>query len=1411
MNETVTVIDVVAQVTDDTASGAQSAARNVSRLEQSMTKLRSRIDGMKGKSKLEVRAEMRDMATSGIQRIASAGKKLAGKVWTVTLKAKDFVTAPFRKIAGLLSNPIAQAAAFAGVSLGVADTVNTFKSFEQGMANVKAISGATGAEFAELTATAKHLGETTMFSAAQAAGAMENLAMAGWKSRDIVAGMPGLLDLAAAGDVELATAADVTSSALAQFNMAANESTRVADVLAAAATNSKTDVAGLGESLKMAGTQAGALGYSIEDTALALGLMGNAGVDASSAGTALRSTLARMAKQEGLSADETNAVTEAMQKVGVSLTTTEGKSKSLMAVMKELRKGFQGMSETEKAATASNLAGMYAQSGLLAIVNASEEKFNELAAAIENAEGSASRMKDIRMDTLQGSLYYLQSAAEGVKIALGEKLSPYLRRLIDWLTRKMPTIQNAVGGTVDFITAKIDDVSKAVASLTRSPEWKRAETLWDKVELAWDKLIAEPFDEWWSGTGKAWLAEKAQGIGSGIGTALKSGILALLGVDVTGAVGNGMSIGKSFAEGFMDGFDAKAVAKGISEAFKAAAKDAAGVFTGESSSTSGLSAALLGYGALKLGAGKLAVSGAGKLFGITSKWLSNSSIGEGFRLFNTAQQDPRVVGSAAQSALGLAQSGALGFGMRIGATAGRLKNYIMTGTSKIGALGAGSVTAGIGGAVASGASLISALKDVSTAVKTNDIGERGANAHSAMLKGAGVGAGAAIGAGIGALIPIPGIGVGVGALVGAGLGGLVGMYKGNKVKSDYYEKEAARANAPALAAEQAQYKSQELKDALADASVSADDFAKMLEKTVRVDISKHFGKVALSASEIANIAGSITNMGDAEAAESFQNAASSKQSAYQSIGSHAGNLGKLNWKIGLGLALDENERASWEQELNGIYYSVQDYLNNAHYEANTAIKLLVGPDSDFDFTGLDSVYSSLNERLQGLGEQYKGKIELALEDGVITLDEQAEIQNLQDQITAITSKVAEIETTASMKALQIKYSGAALDADSFAALQSELAAQVQNATKTYDDALKVGIQSLELQLGEGVIDQEKYDAQIQALSEQYEAKIHDLQIAVESFQLQSIADAYARDLDGILPDIQGTTAEKLQTAIGNAMASGVDVTAWSAETAAKWLGIESLNKETQTAITGLVSSVAETLPKSMREGITKSFEDAELGESVGSDLSSGIANTNMAKVQSAVDIVREKTKNVFSSTFEKGFDIQTSVRINADYILNDPSIMSKISGSASISGGIAKNANGSIVSGPLLSLVGEDGPEAIIPLSGKYRGRGLDLWEKAGALLGVKQYAEGDIVGYDFPAADPGSSNGTNAVVPVTIENLTFEIRVDGGGKDGQALANEIAKTIREQMPEITNQVAQRIAEALQQIYSNTPKANWKR
>ena len=789
MNDSVTVIDIVAQVTDETSSGARSAEANVSKLERSMMNLQKQIMGMKGKSKLEVKATLKDMASKGIQSVANAGKKIAGKVWTVTLKAVDLVTAPFKKIVSLIANPMTQMAAFAGVSFGVADTINTFKDFEQGMANVKAISGATGEEFDELTATAKKLGETTMFSAAQAAEAMENLAMAGWKSKDIVAGMPGLLDLAAAGSVDLATAADVTSSALAQFNMDASESTRVADVLAATATNSKTDIAGLGESLKMAGTQAGALGYSIEDTALALGLMGNAGVDASSAGTALRSTLARMSKQEGMTAEESNAMAQAMKKVGVSLTDSQGRSKSLMTVMKELRAGFQGMTETEKAATAANLAGMYAQSGLLAIVNASDEKFNELADAIGNAQGAAAEMSKTKMDTLQGSLYYLQSAAEGVKIAIGEKLQPYVKGLVDWVTAHMPDIQNAVGSAVDFILGKVDDITASIKDMTNSPEWANAETLWDKIKIAWEKLIAEPFDAWWNSTGKAWIAEKANSIGEGLGTALKTGILALLGVDVGGAVTDGVDIGKSFADGFMEGFDGskvgEALAKAIKDGLKSLVLDAATLLPGgkEASSTSGLSAAVLGYGALKTAKTGYNIYKGGKALVNGTKAVGSAignvtGISEGMRIFKAAQGG----GNAAQSALAMAQNGALGRGMKYGAN-------LASGASKAGKFlsKAAVPLAAVGSAIEMGVDAYHGVGKAKEWTGSDSTGAKVASGVGATLGGTGdgilgkesagkkalnIGGGALKGAGIGAAVGsiLPGVGTAIGGAVGAGIG-----------------------------------------------------------------------------------------------------------------------------------------------------------------------------------------------------------------------------------------------------------------------------------------------------------------------------------------------------------------------------------------------------------------------------------------------------------------------------------------------------------------------------------------------------------------------------------------------------------------------------------------------------------------
>ena len=289
MASNTTVIEIVTTVEDKTKAGAASAASTVSKLEKAMKKAQGEIEKIQKMSKIELTMYAVDKASKVLNGVWNTGKKLTGKVWKVTLKAVDLVTAPFRGIMKTLTNPVVALAGIAGVSLGIGDLIGTYKDFEQGMANVRAISGATKEDLTALTETAKKLGEETMFSAKQVSGAMEFLAMAGWKKKDITDGLPNILNLASAGNVEIATAADIASSAIAQFNMEATEASRGADVLAATATNSKTDVTGLGESLKFAGSMAGALKYSIEDVTLGLGLMGNRGIDGSMAGTAMRS------------------------------------------------------------------------------------------------------------------------------------------------------------------------------------------------------------------------------------------------------------------------------------------------------------------------------------------------------------------------------------------------------------------------------------------------------------------------------------------------------------------------------------------------------------------------------------------------------------------------------------------------------------------------------------------------------------------------------------------------------------------------------------------------------------------------------------------------------------------------------------------------------------------------------------------------------------------------------------------------------------------------------------------------------------------------------------------------------------------------------------------------------------------
>ena len=295
-------------------------------------------------------------------------------------------------------------------------------SFESTMSEVQAISGATGDQMQLLSDKAKEMGSTTSFSATEAGEAMTYMAMAGWKTEDMLDGIGGIMNLAAASGEDLATTSDIVTDALTAFGMSASESGKFADVLAAASSNANTNVSMLGESFKYVAPVAGSLGYSAEDTSIALGLMANSGIKASQAGTALRAALTRMVKP-------TDKAAALMDKYGISLTNSDGSMKTMKEVMDNLRGSMGGLSEAQQAQVAATIFGQEAMSGMLAIVNASEADYGKLTEAIYNSEGAAEKMANIRLDNLSGQLTLLKSAAEGFGLVVYESMAAPLTNL----------------------------------------------------------------------------------------------------------------------------------------------------------------------------------------------------------------------------------------------------------------------------------------------------------------------------------------------------------------------------------------------------------------------------------------------------------------------------------------------------------------------------------------------------------------------------------------------------------------------------------------------------------------------------------------------------------------------------------------------------------------------------------------------------------------------------------------------------------------------------------------------------------------------------------------------------------------------------------------------------------------------
>lgn len=349
--------------------------------------------------------------------------------------------------------------------------------FEAVMSKVKAITVSDDKAMQQLTATARELGEKTMFSATQAGEAMTYLGMAGWNSQQIMAGMPGLLNLAAASNTDLARTADIVSDDLTAFGLSAEHAGHMADVYAKTTTSTNTTVEMLGETMKYAAPVAHAFGASLEETAALTGLMANSGIKASAAGTALRSGFLRLAgtsskstkaiEEMGLSLSEAKAQQEearaALDSLGIAMNDTNGPRK-MSAIVRDLADKTKDMSKEQKLATLATIFGTNAASAWVSVIDQGPDALDKLTKELENSDGAAATMAETMQNNARGAMTRLQSATESVAISIGSTMLPTLAELGDSLANEAAYVSK-VASEHPELTEAIIKTSVAVAGM----------------------------------------------------------------------------------------------------------------------------------------------------------------------------------------------------------------------------------------------------------------------------------------------------------------------------------------------------------------------------------------------------------------------------------------------------------------------------------------------------------------------------------------------------------------------------------------------------------------------------------------------------------------------------------------------------------------------------------------------------------------------------------------------------------------------------------------------------------------------------------------------------------------------------------------------------------------------------------
>ena len=311
----------------------------------------------------------------------------------------------------------------AGITVLGTVAVKTGSDFDAAMSKVAAVSGATGDDLQALRDKAREMGSQTKFSASEAAEAMNYMAMAGWKTEDMLSGIEGIMNLAAASGEDLATTSDIVTDVLTAFGLTAADSAHFADVLAAASSNANTNVSMMGETFKYAAPVAGSLGFSVEDTAEAIGLMANAGIKSTQAGTSLRSIMTALA-------GEVKFCGESIGEVEIQTTNADGSMRELSDILADCRVAFAGLSESEQASAAQALVGKNAMSGFLALMNAAPADIEKLSGAISNCDGTSLSMAETMQDNLAGQLTILKSQLEELAISFSDILMPAIRSIV---------------------------------------------------------------------------------------------------------------------------------------------------------------------------------------------------------------------------------------------------------------------------------------------------------------------------------------------------------------------------------------------------------------------------------------------------------------------------------------------------------------------------------------------------------------------------------------------------------------------------------------------------------------------------------------------------------------------------------------------------------------------------------------------------------------------------------------------------------------------------------------------------------------------------------------------------------------------------------------------------------------------